>query len=395
MPDHWTLASIRHLLSKVEQGWSPECESRPASDAEWGVLKAGCANGGVFREEENKTLPPSLTPVIEYEVRAGDVLMSRAIGSAENVGATAFVERTRPRLLLSDKIFRLHPTNRVLPQYLAILLGSGPLRLQIERSISGADGLANNLPQSALKAFRCVVPPLDEQLSILSFVNSETAKIDALVEEQWRLIELLKEKRQAVISHAVTKGLDPTAPMKDSSVEWLGQVPEHWEVKRLKYLGEAIIGLTYAPENVTDDSGTLVLRSSNVQVGKIALHNNVYVNVAPPDELITRAGDILICSRNGSRALIGKNARIETSSAGMTFGAFMTIYRSPFNDYLTWVFNSFLFEAQSGAFMSSTIQSAHHIHTEFHGSPLPARERAQGDQRVPGEPSYQNRSVDR
>ncbi|WFU39010.1 restriction endonuclease subunit S [Bradyrhizobium sp. CB82] len=234
VPDHWSLTSVRRLLSKIEQGWSPECDSWPASHEEWGVLKAGCANGGVFRDEENKALPSSLEPLTQYEVRAGDVLMSRANGSPENVGATAFVERTRPHLLLSDKIFRLYPTNEVLPQYLAILLGSGPLRLQIERSISGADGLANNLPQSALKAFRCVIPPLDEQVSILKFVKGETAKIDALVEEQQRLIELLKEKRQVVISYAVTKGLDANAPMKQSGVEWLGEVPQHWEVLRTK-----------------------------------------------------------------------------------------------------------------------------------------------------------------
>ena len=73
------------------------------------------------------------------------------------------------------------------------------------------------------------VPPVDEQSAIAAFLDRETAKIDALVAEQERLIELLKEKRQAVISHAVTKGLDPNAPMKDSGVEWLGEVPEHWE----------------------------------------------------------------------------------------------------------------------------------------------------------------------
>lgn len=72
------------------------------------------------------------------------------------------------------------------------------------------------------------LPPVSEQLSIAAFLDHETARIDALIEEQQRLIELLKEKRQAVISHAVTKGLDPTVPMKDSGVEWLGEVPAHW-----------------------------------------------------------------------------------------------------------------------------------------------------------------------
>ena len=75
-------------------------------------------------------------------------------------------------------------------------------------------------------------PPQKEQAAIATFLDHETAKIDALIAEQQRLIELLQEKRQAVISHAVTKGLNPDAPMKDSEVEWLGEVPEHWEVKR-------------------------------------------------------------------------------------------------------------------------------------------------------------------
>jgi type I restriction enzyme S subunit len=76
-----------------------------------------------------------------------------------------------------------------------------------------------------------IPPPLPEQRAIASFLDRETSKIDALVSEQERLIELLKEKRQAVISHAVTKGLDPNVRLKPSGVEWLGDVPEHWEVK--------------------------------------------------------------------------------------------------------------------------------------------------------------------
>lgn len=87
------------------------------------------------------------------------------------------------------------------------------------------------------------VPSEAEQTQIARFLDHETARIDALIEEQQRLIELLKEKRQAVISHAVTKGLDPTVPMKDSGVEWLGKVPAHWDVKALRYLGECQNGI--------------------------------------------------------------------------------------------------------------------------------------------------------
>ncbi len=84
-----------------------------------------------------------------------------------------------------------------------------------------------------MRNIQLAVPPLNEQSAIAAFLDRETGKIDALVAEQERLIALLKEKRQAVISHAVTKGLNPNAPMKDSGVPWLGEVPAHWEVQSL------------------------------------------------------------------------------------------------------------------------------------------------------------------
>ncbi len=91
-----------------------------------------------------------------------------------------------------------------------------------------------HLASSQVLKTRFPIPPETEVDNIARFLEHETARIDALIEEQQRLIELLKEKRQAVISHAVTKGLDPTVPMKDSGVEWLGEVPEHWEITQIK-----------------------------------------------------------------------------------------------------------------------------------------------------------------
>lgn len=99
-------------------------------------------------------------------------------------------------------------------------------------SMIGAGGL-KRVPSEVIDNFRIGVPPVSEQTQIARFLDYETARIDALIEEQQRLIELLKEKRQAVISHAVTTGLDPEVPMKDSGVEWLGEVPAHWEFTKL------------------------------------------------------------------------------------------------------------------------------------------------------------------
>ena len=148
----------------------------------------------------------------------------------------------------------------------------------------------------------------------------------------------------------------PYSAYKPSGVEWLGDVPAHWELRRMKTLAKATIGLTYSPNDVVEsEHGTLVLRASNIFDRKVVDADNVYVRCLVPEKLIVRNGDILICSRSGSIKLIGKNARIDFKSEGATFGAFMTILRGPNNDYLHQVLNSKLFEYQSGLFMTSTI----------------------------------------
>jgi type I restriction enzyme, S subunit len=120
------------------------------------------------------------------------------------------------------------------------------------------------LTADQLGSIRLPKPPLDEQEAISSFLDVETSKIDGLVSEQRRLIALLKEKRQAVISHAVTKGLNPNAPMKPSGIQWLGDVPRHWELKPLKYIGQIISGFAFKSHAFTD-AGVRVLKIANIQ----------------------------------------------------------------------------------------------------------------------------------
>lgn len=104
------------------------------------------------------------------------------------------------------------------------------------------------LPKNALRKAVFPVPPLEEQQAIARFLDEQTRKIDDLIEAKRSLLDLLKEKRQAVITHAVTRGLDPAAKLKPSGVEWLGDVPEHWDVKSLKYVTSIKSGenITYA-----------------------------------------------------------------------------------------------------------------------------------------------------
>ena len=205
---HWEVCALRRVIAAIEQGWSPECYAREAEEQEWGVLKAGCLNGGNFRPSENKALPPELPPEEAYEVRVGDVLMSRASGSPELVGSTALVKATRERLMLSDKIFRLKLKEFVNAAFFVAALNSRPLRIQIENALSGGNGMANNLPQSSLLTFAMAVPPLAEQATITVFLEQETAKLDTLSAEARSAITLLQERRTALISAAVTGQID-------------------------------------------------------------------------------------------------------------------------------------------------------------------------------------------
>jgi type I restriction enzyme, S subunit len=145
---------------------------------------------------------------LNVEVRVGDVLMSRASGSPELVGSTALVMGTPPRLMLSDKIFRLNLVNFLDPTFFVAALNSRPLRVQIEQALSGGNGLANNLPQSNLLTFVMCVPPMHEQVEIAAFLRTETAKFDALISETQIGISLLQERRSAIVSATVTGQID-------------------------------------------------------------------------------------------------------------------------------------------------------------------------------------------
>ncbi|WP_312467666.1 restriction endonuclease subunit S [Stutzerimonas nitrititolerans] len=122
------------------------------------------------------------------------------------------------------------------------LVSSENFKKRLESLIESATRSHQRVNPSDILKFRGAFPLLAEQTQIARFLDHETARIDALIEEQQRLIELLKEKRQAVISHAVTKGLDPTVPMKDSGVEWLGEVPAHWKVSKFGYVSTVVRG---------------------------------------------------------------------------------------------------------------------------------------------------------
>lgn len=207
-----------------------------------------------------------------------------------------------------------------------------------------------------MKSIMLPLPPKDEQEKIASYLDGKIAKIDTAISGKEKLIELLKEQKQIIINDAVTKGLNKNAKFKNSGVEWIGEIPQHWTITKLKYIGTSIIGLTYNPNNLCGkDEGVLILRSSNIQHGKLILNDNVYIKGYIPKKLFIRENDIVICSRNGSRELIGKCALAKKEDEKYSFGAFMTVFRSKLNFYVFQILNSEIFKKQAGKFLTSTI----------------------------------------
>ena len=143
------------------------------------------------------------------------------------------------------------------------------------------------------------LPRGTEQRAIASFLDRETAKIDGLVERKMRLIKLLQEKRSALITRAVTRGLDPNVPMTDSGVEWLGEIPAHWEVKRIKNVSAFVTSGSRGWAEFYSDKGPLFLRIGNVQSQSIDLNIDEIQHVDPPrgsegERTRVKSGDVLV-----------------------------------------------------------------------------------------------------
>jgi type I restriction enzyme S subunit len=196
----------------------------------------------------------------------------------------------------SEHALVAHPRHPLDESWLAALLEDMNLG---QYSTSAAQP---GLSADAIEQLRAPLPPLPEQRAIAGFLDLEVGKIDALVEEQRRLIALLAEKRRAVISHAVTRGLNPAAPLKPSGVDWLGDIPAHWEAVKLRHLTKKIVdGAHFTPTYV--DDGVPFLRVTDISRGSPDLQTIRRIPEKEHRDLVKRCdpmkGDLLL-SKNGT-----------------------------------------------------------------------------------------------
>ncbi|MEZ9435065.1 restriction endonuclease subunit S [Vibrio lentus] len=225
---------------------------------------------------------------------------------------------------------------------------------QLDLELIGSD--QPYIKSDLFQATKNIFPTIVEQQKIASFLSKVDEKIALLTEKKDKLTEYKKGVMQQLFNGKWEEQdgqlifVPPTLRFKADD----GSEFPDWEEKKLGGVGSIVSGLTYSPENVVEH-GTLVLRSSNIQNDQLSFQDNVYVNADKFNPVME--GDILICVRNGSKNLIGKNALITAQAEGMAFGAFMTVYRSKYSPYLQHYFKTDTYKRNVHRNLGATINS--------------------------------------
>tara|TARA_R110001583_G_scaffold17299_1_gene70107 strand:+ start:8316 stop:9668 length:1353 start_codon:yes stop_codon:yes gene_type:complete len=299
VPEHWDVIQIKHL-SVVKRGASP----RPIDDAK-------------YFDEDGEYAWTRIA-----DVTASDVYLTRAPQRLSDLGSSLSVKLEPESLFLSiagtvgkpcitgmkaciHDGFVYFPELKIPSKFLFYVFAGE----QVYKGL-GKFGTQLNLNTDTVGGIKIGCTSNDELKGIINFLDHETAKIDTLIDKQQQLITLLKEKRQAVISHAVTKGLNPNAPMHDSGVEWLEEVPAHWTVRRLKHTSKLQSGIPKGKDLTGKFSISVpLLRVANVQDGYLNL-DDVHKMAIEPDQLerfSLKKGDVLM-NEGGDNDKLGRGA---------------------------------------------------------------------------------------
>nr|WP_241264528.1 restriction endonuclease subunit S [Marinobacter daepoensis] len=237
LPCYWDTKKLLHLAEETQHGFvdgpfGSDLKSNEYQDKGTPLIQLNNIRHGQHILRNMKYIDDRKTKeLIRHVAIPNDIVIAKM---AEPVARAAIVSDEYAEYVIVADCVKLTPNkSKIDLVFLLWAINSDEVRIRAEMVSTGTTRIRINLAE--LKKLKVPYPPIAEQRSIAVFLDHETAKIDTLIEKQQQLIKLLKEKRQAVISHAVTKGLNTDAPMKDSGVEWLGEVPEHWSVTTLKH----------------------------------------------------------------------------------------------------------------------------------------------------------------
>ena len=242
IPSHWATQRLKEVASV-----RPSNVDKKAVEGERAVRLCNYVdvykNDQIIDDMEFMEATATDAQIAQFSIRAGDVIITKDSETWDDIAVPAYVPQTIDGLVCGYHLALIRPDSRCLDgAYLARCFAAEGLCDQFRVAANGITRYG--LDTQSIKGAVFPVPPLSEQREIAAFLDRETARIDALIGHKERLIELLEEKRQAGISHAVTRGLDPNVPLKDSGVPWLGMVPKHWEVQRIKWVAKLESGHT-------------------------------------------------------------------------------------------------------------------------------------------------------
>ena len=299
VPEHWGVKPLKTIAS-INDEVLPESLS-PDYEIEYVDIGSVSLANGI---EKTEAMPFGDAPSRARRIpRDGDVLVSTV---RTYLKAIAPVVNPPSNLVASTGFAVVRPRHELEPGFLKYALQEEHFIQQVISRSTGVSYPAINASDVAKISLN--LPGSSEQLAIATFLDHETAKIDALIAEQQRLIELLQEKRQAVISHAVTKGLNPDAPMKNSGVEWLGEVPEHWRNFRLKALFALKHGYAFDGSQFSEEGEYALMTPGNfIETGGFRRKDpeKYYVGSDMPSEFILQGGEMLIAMTEQAPGLVG------------------------------------------------------------------------------------------
>jgi len=263
IPEHWEMVKFSHFIDFQE---GPGIMADDFKDEGVPLLRITNLKPGYVDIEGCNYL--AIDKVEQkwkhFRLLANDLLIS----CSASTGLVSIVDQKSANSIAYTGIIRLRPArNNIARDFIRVLVGSDFYFTQINQLKTGTT--IQHYGPVHLKQIKIPIPPLPEQQKIAQFLDQETSKIDKLITKKERLIELLKEKRTALISHAVTKGLNPDVPMKDSGVEWLGEVPEHWEVMPIKFALD--IPITDGPHETPElyDEGIPFISAESIKNDRI------------------------------------------------------------------------------------------------------------------------------
>ncbi len=291
VPSHWRLSKLKYLAT-FSGGGTPSRDKPEYWGGSIPWVSPKDMKAEVVLDAQEHITDAGLASSATNLVEAGAVLIVVRSGILQH---TIPVALTAVPVALNQDMKALRFDNSCKPSFFARWVQGLNNQLLLVWMKQGAT--VESIEHSYLADTLVPLPPEAEQAAIAAFLDRETAKIDALVEEQRRLVELLKEKRQAVIYHAVTKGLDPSVPMKDSGVEWLGEVPAHWATCGLGFRYDVSLGKMLDEKRETGKLLGPYLRNTDVQWGKINIENLPEMDFSG-DEIVRYRlvyGDLMVC----------------------------------------------------------------------------------------------------